>query len=185
MTTKPDNIIQIKKIDIEKLKSLVNCLSNDDWNSWEFRQTKFSNQKNTKTYPLIWSHGIENNTITVIRKNKIWVELLDLIEYLTERYNGTVVKCMFTKLLSNKNIEEHCDLNELVLCHRIHIPIITNNQVIFYINKIPFFLEEGKVYEINNQKNHSVENNSNIDRVHLIVDILPFSKNINVCYEGF
>ena len=85
----------------------------------------------------------------------------------------------------NKNIEEHCDFNELVLCHRIHIPIITNDQVIFHIDKIPFFLEEGKVYEINNQKLHSVENNSNFDRVHLIIDILPFSKNINVCYEGF
>ena len=117
MTIKPDNIIEIEKIDIDKFKSIVNCLNDDDWDLWDFRQKKFGNQKNTKTYPLIWSCGIENNTITVIKKNKIFDEISILIEYLTERYNGIVVKCMFTKLLANKNIEEHCDFNELVLCH--------------------------------------------------------------------
>jgi hypothetical protein len=34
-------------------------------------------------------------------------------------------------------------------------------------------MKEGIWYEINNQLPHSVLNGSNVDRVHMIVDILP------------
>mgnify|MGYP000992128600 CR=1 FL=1 len=37
-------------------------------------------------------------------------------------------------------------------------------------------MEEGKCYEINNLKLHSVDNNSEYDRVHLLIDIMPESE---------
>jgi hypothetical protein len=58
-----------------------------------------------------------------------------------------------------------------VFSHRIHIPLITNENVIFRIEDKEFYLSVGKIYEINNLKEHSVENNnSNFYRLHLILD---------------
>jgi len=39
-----------------------------------------------------------------------------------------------------------------------------------------FHMEEGYLYEINNQLSHSVENHSSQDRIHLIIDIIPYSE---------
>ena len=34
-------------------------------------------------------------------------------------------------------------------------------------------MQEGQCWEINNAKNHSVENNGTTDRIHLLIDIMP------------
>jgi aspartyl/asparaginyl beta-hydroxylase (cupin superfamily) len=56
-------------------------------------------------------------------------------------------------------------------CNRIHIPIITNNEVYFTVGGERKNLKDGEMWQINNNnKMHSVENNSNQDRIHLITD---------------
>ena len=66
----------------------------------------------------------------------------------------------------------------LVLKEQLTKNIKTNSEVDFYIEDKSYSLKEGVWYEINNQKNHSVINKSSMDRVHLIVDILPNHLNI-------
>jgi aspartyl/asparaginyl beta-hydroxylase (cupin superfamily) len=57
------------------------------------------------------------------------------------------------------------------MCNRVHIPIITNKDVFFKIEDQIKQLKEGEMWEINNSERlHSVENNSNKDRIHLIID---------------
>ncbi len=60
---------------------------------------------------------------------------------------------------------------------RLHIPIRTNNDVIFtfYENENDlkgklFNLKTGHYYYLDVTKHHSVSNNSNIDRYHLVID---------------
>jgi len=57
---------------------------------------------------------------------------------------------------------------------RLHIPIRTHSKVEFSVwdkrNKITFLMVEGKYYYADVTKPHSVENNSKIDRIHLVVD---------------
>ena len=53
----------------------------------------------------------------------------------------------------------------------MHIPIITNEKVFFQVGDEIKIFKEGEIWKINNTgKSHSVVNNSNEDRVHLIVD---------------
>jgi aspartyl/asparaginyl beta-hydroxylase (cupin superfamily) len=75
-------------------------------------------------------------------------------------------------LKSNSKIDKHIDAGKsLSICHRVHIPIITNKNVLFEIDNEIKNLKEGEMWEINNsEKIHSVVNNSNTDRIHLIVD---------------
>jgi aspartyl/asparaginyl beta-hydroxylase (cupin superfamily) len=41
------------------------------------------------------------------------------------------------------------------------------------VDEEKYFLLEGFVYELNNTKYHSVRNNSNEHRIHLIIDVIP------------
>lgn len=61
----------------------------------------------------------------------------------------------------------------LARIHRLHIPIITADGVHFFVKQKRYFLEPSHLYELNNAVVHSVVNNSDVERVHLLVDMLP------------
>jgi hypothetical protein len=60
--------------------------------------------------------------------------------------------------------------------HRIHIPIYTNSRVRFMIDGRPQKMPIGHVYEINNQKQHSVMNKGSEGRINFIFDYIPPTK---------
>ena len=85
-----------------------------------------------------------------------------------------VVNCLLAKLPSKERIIPHKDSGiHLLLTNRIHLPIKTNPNVKFYIEGKAYEFAAGRCFELSNEKQHSVQNLSNEDRVHLIVDILP------------
>ena len=53
---------------------------------------------------------------------------------------------------------------------RIHIPIITNDKVDFILNGTHLEMKEGQCWYTNVNYTHSVANNGNEDRVHLVID---------------
>ena len=79
---------------------------------------------------------------------------------------------MVVKLLAGKEIAEHIDEAGIYkYAHRVHIPIITNEGCIFTIDGEEGRMAAGEIVEINNTVPHSVVN-GDMDRVHLIVDII-------------
>jgi aspartyl/asparaginyl beta-hydroxylase (cupin superfamily) len=75
-------------------------------------------------------------------------------------------------------IAPHRDNNfSLTHSHRIHLPVITNEHVLFTVGDDTMNLPAGGMYEINNRRTHSVENLSDEARVHVILDfVLPGEK---------
>ena len=57
--------------------------------------------------------------------------------------------------------------------HRIHIPIYTNPRVRFMIDGRAQKMAIGRVYEINNQRKHSVMNKGEEGRINFIFDYIP------------
>lgn len=53
---------------------------------------------------------------------------------------------------------------------RLHIPIVTNPQVTFSLNRRPVAMAPGEVWYLRLADPHSVENRGSIDRVHLVLD---------------
>lgn len=51
--------------------------------------------------------------------------------------------------------------------------MVTHEDVLFTVLDNTMNMKAGSAYEINNGMPHSVINNSNVDRIHLIVDLLP------------
>jgi hypothetical protein len=112
------------------------------------------------------------------------IDQLNIIyKKLEEMFDGFVVRSELINMFKNSSISKHVDGGDMLrICRRVHIPIITNDNVWFTVLEKTINMKEGHCYEINNYAPHSVENNSNFDRVHLIIDILPSKhfKNKNI-----
>lgn len=78
----------------------------------------------------------------------------------------------FLKLKSCSSIREHKDYNlgyedgEL----RVHVPVLTNPCVEFYLNGERLVMNEGEAWYLNLNLPHRVENRSREDRIHLVID---------------
>lgn len=101
-------------------------------------------------------------------------ELADIYNQLEEYYCGKVIRCEAIKLSPNSEVLRHTDGGALLhYSRRIHIPIITDPSITFTVMDDTIHMEESGWYEINNQMPHGVNNPSDIERTHLIIDILP------------
>lgn len=56
-------------------------------------------------------------------------------------------------------------------CIRIHIPIQTNESVVFKVDGEEYNIPEGQIFEFNNQISHSVENKGSNIRIHYVFDL--------------
>jgi aspartyl/asparaginyl beta-hydroxylase (cupin superfamily) len=162
--------------DVTDIIKSVEKLSLEEWNKWDFRQKIFNKPHgDTLSFPFIWSRP--GTTIYLEKFNldhKLWILVKPIIVHLEELLNGACVTALFANLKPGGIISPHSDMGyKLTSSHRCHIPIILPEGVEFKVRgeTIPFQIN--KVYEISNVDLHSVINNSDENRVHLIIDILP------------
>jgi hypothetical protein len=76
------------------------------------------------------------------------------------------------RLTPGSVIKEHTDL-ELSFEEgtvRIHVPVITNDGVEFYLNRCRIVLEAGSAWYLRLSDPHSVYNKGATDRVHMVID---------------
>jgi aspartyl/asparaginyl beta-hydroxylase (cupin superfamily) len=150
-----------------------------NWNEYEFRQKTYSVHSKTKTIPLMWDEQKTNinywPTYELFKSNISEIELL----LNTIIGIGLIETAILINLPKNQKIDSHFDTGDYFLKrNRIHIPIITNEECFFKIDGEIKNMKEGEVWEINNnEKEHSVENNGNEDRIHLLIDFLPILNN--------
>lgn len=87
---------------------------------------------------------------------------------------NTIGKGIFTMFLFNlmnphSKIEPHSD-ERTGDKKRIHIPIITHPDIKLFNNGDEIHMETGKVYLIDHTKEHSVDNPTDCERIHLVID---------------
>lgn len=78
----------------------------------------------------------------------------------------------FMLLAPGSRIKEHKDFfmgfEDGVV--RLHIPVVTNERVEFYLENERLTMKEGELWYLDFSKKHRVENNGDADRVHLVID---------------
>lgn len=170
-----------KKYDVSNILNNVKKI-NDEWNDYTFRQNRqYSERRNPHLYTntfVIQFHSFDWNFGDKINSEVQNAGMLDLVSNIVKDLelmcSGVSGRVLLIKLLANKDVSEHTDRGEyLSAVRRFHIPIITNDLVSYTVNGETINMKEGECWEINNLKPHSVLNDSNIDRVHLLVDIFP------------
>ena len=83
-------------------------------------------------------------------------------------------RIMLVKLQSGGSVPSHVDAGDYFQFHyRFHLPLLTDQKVVFTgpENNQKIHMPEGYLCQLLNTNPHGEENNSSIDRIHLILDI--------------
>jgi aspartyl/asparaginyl beta-hydroxylase (cupin superfamily) len=156
-------------VDITPFLDFMNKHVNFQVNNNRNREKYFKNT--TKCFFLLEDGHAED-----INKLEEFMSLSTELKILFKKSYGTGYSknIQYSLLEPKSTIEKHTDQGELFeSSRRIHIPLITNKNVNFHIQDKKYNFSEGCVVEINNLKEHQVENNGEEDRVHLIIDYIP------------
>ncbi len=162
--------------------ALSQCILSQDASAWKeqlIRQQSYEVHKDTESIVMLfcdetWPDGDVHREVGW---DRIADDAMPLINHIIETYynpGGIVLRAMGAKLKAGGRISPHVDsLKSFHMGHRIHVPITTNTSVRFMIEGKPYQFEVGKIYELNNQKTHSVMNMSKDDRISFIFDYVP------------
>jgi len=173
------NFLLLKpEVDLEFIKRKLAKIPERAWHG-SGREKTYEVHKQTQSLLLIHDDDFRHYNPTYHDLyNDFRRELQPVFEFIADyfKHDGYVVRALFARLKGKGRIDTHTDgLYSLLKCHRIHIPIITNDQVVFTIGGEEKVLGEGEMWEINNATLHAVDNKSDEDRIHLIVDWVPNS----------
>jgi hypothetical protein len=174
------SIIEMLPMAIDNIKVEVSGY-NSEWFEDTTRQNTYQSHKDTLMYQLQFMdydwyppQPVITEIKNIFKSDKAQQEYQSIVEHLETLFSGVLVRSEIVMLKANKVVSPHVDGGQMLhLSRRCHIPIITNEDVFFTVLKNRVHMKEGYCYEINNGMPHSVENLSNKDRVHLILDILP------------
>ncbi|MCD0486917.1 aspartyl/asparaginyl beta-hydroxylase domain-containing protein [Pedobacter sp. MC2016-14] len=188
---KTDTVRELGSIDPFPVIRLLPQLINE----WDSESTYQLNGNKTMTLSEVqhinfrWSY-----------KNRVPIEYLTLP--LWEKYKDTLLpimrevvkplgyakgyftRVMLAKMLPGSSIPSHIDgkLN-MWAAHKIHVPLITNDQAEFSVAGQTYYFEKGKSYEVNNAAKHWAKNNGDTARIHLIFEYLDAEINDLPCSD--
>ena len=162
-------------IDVRAIRGSLGRTSTDCWGDSD-REHRFEVHRKTNALILI---GFEDELHTERQFHTDWPVWKPLVKPILDhvqayyRDNGFPARIIFAKLFGHSHIPIHTDSGySLLNCHRVHIPIVSNDQVAFNVGGEEKCMRCGEIWEINNGRDHSVENKGD-DRIHLIVDWMP------------
>lgn len=100
--------------------------------------------------------------------------LTPLMEQATSAYGysrGAYPRVMLARMGPGGVIKPHQDANPAAKWpHKVHVPILTNDKVTFFVDGIGYHFPEGQAVEVNNMAIHAVTNEGSSDRIHLIFE---------------
>ncbi|WP_443937131.1 aspartyl/asparaginyl beta-hydroxylase domain-containing protein [Pedobacter sp. MW01-1-1] len=146
-------------------------------------QMNWNNHFNSKDYNGDWksialrsSTGNENDIYSnygvTSYTNTGLLAQLPYIQSIIASWNCETEAIRLMALHPNSEIRPHRDrgCNYKNGTFRIHIPIVTNDKVFFDLEGEKLFLQEGSCWYIDFENTHSIKNEGDTVRVHLVID---------------
>lgn len=164
-------------VDISKLKTAVLALTENEWDAENAdKPNRFEALDTTRHIVFRFVADVRDWRDSYDRP--LWTEwkhlLLPVLEAATVAYEyerGSYPRIMLARMAAGGIIKPHRDANPAAKWpHKIHIPILTNDHVIFRVEGAECVMAEGEAIEVNNMGVHAVENRGNTDRIHLIFE---------------
>jgi hypothetical protein len=171
-------------IDETIIDSIVDAFTEDDWHVSDYRN-KAGGMSKTNTIPIMHTPlcrtgQCDMEPIKQLRKELLYDKYFPLVEpvldKLREHYQFRQYAIFIARLSPKSSINPHADSgNFLELCNRIHVPLVTNPEVKYMIDKNFYYWQRGKIYEFDNTRLHGVYNNSDEYRIHLVINLYNLS----------
>lgn len=172
-----DNFLLVNSgFDVEPLREKVLQITDNVWAESD-RRERFYVHRDTQSVTLIQFIAHQDDKPEPLPLYAGFEELVGpVVEHIANYYqdNGFALRILLARLRAGGKIDEHVDSGySLLNVHRIHIPVITNDDTVFSVGGAKTHMRAGEFWEIDNSQTHAVENNGADDRVHLIVDWMP------------
>lgn len=168
---------QLGQVDIAALKEAVLAITEDQWNAENAEKpNRFEALDVTRHIVFRFVSNYRDWRDSYDRP--LWDAwkhlLLPVMAAATADYgyaSGIYPRVMLARMVAGGVIKPHRDANPAAKWpHKIHIPIVTNDQVLFRVEGAQYVMPEGEAVEVNNMGVHSVENRGATDRINLIFE---------------
>jgi len=149
------------------------------WDADRYRQQAFSVHRHTRTLRAVWTEpaGFPHASTQV---HPLWAQVEPLVSPVLAAIAARLphpcrlANAMFARLDPGGHISMHSDGGAFfATCHRVHVPLRTQPQVMFVVGGERVQMAVGEAWEIDNTRLHGVTNAGSEPRVHLIVDLCP------------
>lgn len=172
------NFLKHGEYDVSEILNFSTKVTEEEWNSDTTRQNSYKLLSNTNSF-FFYQTGMNWDPATphIVEKRNVNQEVEKIVSDLEKIHNGVRGKVLLTRLNANQNIGKHQDAGPyLSFVRRHHIPIVTSDATTFTVAGETIVMKPGECWEINNSKAHYVTNKSDVARIHLLIDIMPFNK---------
>ncbi|MDF1696173.1 MAG: aspartyl/asparaginyl beta-hydroxylase domain-containing protein [Saprospiraceae bacterium] len=101
--------------------------------------------------------------------------LKEVVDFFKKKTKVTLVRLL--RLEQGSVVKEHTDPTLGIQIHksviRLTIPILTNDNVTFYLNKKPVEMELGECWYLKLTDPHSITNEGSTQRINMSIDMIP------------
>jgi hypothetical protein len=169
----------IGNIDNNVSDDIVATIKQEHYDYNNIRST-MGNLQQTQSIMLRYFDDYKNAGLQDYKKHFIDTDLMPLYrkhvdKLLTElykHYEFSDYMCFIAMLIPYGKVGMHIDsapfLDE---CHRVHIPLKTNENVFYIIENKKYNWKKNGIYEFDNKRSHGVENNSGEERIHFMFNL--------------
>lgn len=153
------------QFDVERLRKEIAQFSEDEWIP---HPTGFAGNL---SIPLISLDGKFNDAMHGPMKPTSALARCEYIQQIATSFGEIFSRSRLMRLEPGHTVPPHVDVNYHWFNHvRIHIPITTTEDVLFYCGDKHVHMAAGEAWIFNSWLEHTVQNNGDETRVHLVLD---------------
>ncbi len=160
--------------DAKRLQEDIHLLENAQW---KMHYQTLHYQGEWSGIPLRSVNGNADDLVVSPRpdpqyKDTVFLQEGSYLQQVLNSFECPLKAVRLLKLNAGAFIKEHTDA-ELYFEKgeiRLHIPVITHDDVEFYSDRERISMKEGECWYINFNLPHHINNKSNINRIHLVID---------------
>lgn len=125
-----------------------------------------------REWPQQVTKGIKPAMVTDLK----WMGFGTIVAPIVERLMAFFPGCshyqhMLSAVMPGDTIETHRDEQPPYWLTRVHVPLLTNREALFWVGNRSENLEAGKAYMINTRATHAVGNAGATPRIHFMFDV--------------
>ena len=171
----------VKQFDINPILNHLPSINDPIWHSNTHRQKNYKVHNKTLNLMFKWTPNSPQEAERQgayqddnMFNSPLGQEVSKILNELYQIYpNTSLSKLMITALPSGYEVDSHIDNLLLSNIHRIHIPLITNEECVYGIDGIKYVFPPGFCFEFDNTREHFVSNKGQQERIHIILDLDP------------
>lgn len=174
---KTTSIRKLGRVDIGRLREAVLAIPEAQWDAENAdKPNRFEALDKTRHIVFRFVNGFQDWRHSYDRP--LWASWRELLEPVLAQAvapygyaHAQFPRVMLARMAPGGVIKPHRDANPAAKWpHKIHVPLLTNDQVTFFVDGVGYRFVEGEAVEVSNMAVHAVENNGATDRIHLIFE---------------